>query len=463
MAGWLVGLAALGGCASSPPASSNAVADSGKPNPSIDTPSTPASEPAYLNEGSNDRVIARIALGAGTPQVVTQSQLMKPLIESHGLGTLLLLVQLDLAKQRAADLRVTLSPEEIAAEREATLGKLFEQSDSENDELIEKAEKAKKPDEVARLKKKKQADREDLLVKFLEQQRISPAEMEIVLETNAWLRKMAEPEVRSKITEEMLQERFKRRYNERVRIRHIEVYRVQDAVEAKRRLAAGESFVQVVREMSKNLKSQVLDGELPPFTREDERLPKNFKDAAFALKVGEVSDILQTGESWQIIKLEERIMPTGVKFENVRDTLRKELTEEAVQQAMGYFRQIIGDAIRSSLKIEDPVLERQFREKMEAVTKRADRDRILELERQRANGSATQPAAEHRGTGPAPDFNTGPSPATNPATNPAAPAPAVHPKPAAPAPAAIAPAAVSHVAGATKPAGATTRPAGSPK
>src|SRR5216110_2606730 len=111
---------------------------------------------------------------------------------------------------------------------------------------------------------------------------MSSAELEVVLETNAYLRKMAEPAVKAQITEQVLRERFKLRYNEQAKCRHIQLSRATDAAVAKGRLAKGESFEKVAREMSTNRPTAVLDGELPAFTRLDERIPANFREAAFA-------------------------------------------------------------------------------------------------------------------------------------------------------------------------------------
>jgi parvulin-like peptidyl-prolyl isomerase len=461
----LVVMTAIGGCASSSSAPPSAVAKGSSPgNPPVDPIVTPASLPTYMNDGAADKIVAKISYANAPQRVITMGQLMKPLIESHGLDTLLLLVQLDIAKQYAEDLRVTLSPQEIAAERDATLGKLFEQQDADNDDAIEKAKKLNKPaKEIERLQKKKQDDRNDLLQNFLEKQRISPTELDIILETNAWIRKMAEPDVQAQITDAMLQERFKIRFNERVKVRHIELTNMRDAAEARRRLAAGEPFVQVVREMSKNIKSQVLDGELPPFSREDTRLPDNFKQAAFALKVGEVSETIQTGETYQIIKLESRIMPENVNFEHARDQLRREMTDEAVQKAMGLFRHRIGEAAKVALKIDDPILAQQFQDRTTAAEKRAaDHERILEDQRKAAgNNLTTQPT----GGGPAPDFNHAAPATTQSSTNPATAAPMPRQAPTTTAPARVSPAASASTsaAGASKPVGATTRPAGSPK
>ena len=49
-------------------------------------------------------------------------------------------------------------------------------------------------------------------------------------------------------------------------------------------------------------------------------VPQVFKDTAFALKNGEVSDPVQADNAYHIIKVENRIAPKVVKFEDVKET-----------------------------------------------------------------------------------------------------------------------------------------------
>ena len=51
------------------------------------------------------------------------------MIEAHGLSFLLQLVQLELAKQAAAQQGVTVTPEDVKQERELTFQRMFKESD----------------------------------------------------------------------------------------------------------------------------------------------------------------------------------------------------------------------------------------------------------------------------------------------------------------------------------------------
>ena len=56
---------------------------------------------------------------------ITRAQLQQPLIEAYGLNILLNLVQLELAKAQAQRAGITVSDQDIHAERDLTLGKMF--------------------------------------------------------------------------------------------------------------------------------------------------------------------------------------------------------------------------------------------------------------------------------------------------------------------------------------------------
>ena len=398
------------------------------------------------------------------------SQLLKPMIEANGLNTLILIVQLELAKEAAQDANVKVSPNEMKAEREATLGKMFRQNDEKVQEDVDKALRAGKPELAEKLRKAGEGDRDRFLKQFLDQSHISASELEIVLETNAYLRKVAEPHVQKQITDEVLRKEFAIRYNEQARVRHIQFGKPQDAAIAMGRLKAGEPFEKVASEMSTNQRTRALKGEFPLFSRENPDLPKNFIDAAFALKPGEVSEMVSTGDTYHLIKLEETILPQLVKFEDVRDSLFKDLMDRTITSVMGEIRDNIHKVVIDSLQIDQPVLAAQFAAKKEEASTKANNDRLL-LEQQRDALRATvttQPSATRPATAravPAPPAKTQPVVPSPAMTQPAAKMPTAT-MPAAttrsvPAPAISAPAPpATQPASATRPVSASTRPTG---
>lgn len=337
-------------------------------------PAVPGEQPVNQAKpaAAGDQVIARLN---GRP--ITLAQLQKPLLEGHGLNVLLNLVQLEMARQRVAAAGLTVSDQDVEQERQLTLSKLFQEADkSEYDQLFEQ---------------------------FLQQQHITKTEFDLVIQTNACLRKLAEPLVKDKITEASLQEAFRQLYGETVQVRHIQLANMQEVLEAKRRLASGEPFEKVAREMSRNARTAELGGELPPFSRQA-AYPQAMKDTAFSLKEGEVSDAVMFEGAYHLIKLERRIAPKAVKFEDVKDGLRQDLHERLVQATMKQLRtEISADAIRG-LAIDDPMLKEQYEDKLRRRDQQIrDRQQILqqlEKERQRilqraaTQQSATEPVIE---------------------------------------------------------------------
>lgn len=449
---WCVVLATMTGCAAAPQQPGE--------RPLALAAATPESKAQSAGHGAADpatRIVATISDGRAQKHI-TLDQVLKPLMEAHGLNTLLIVVQLELAKGLAERAGVKVTDADIALERENTLAKLFSENDEKIDADIAKAEKAKNEKKVEELKKQKDTDRATLLKQFMEQQRITASELDLVLTTNLYLRKIAEPQVANQIKDEDVRQEFAIRYNEQIKARHIQVKRPQDAAEVYRRLKEGQPFEQVARDLSTNLTTAALGGELPPFGRGDTRLPQNFKEVAFGLKDGEYSDPVEADGSYHIIKAEHRIQPRVVKFEDVEKSLRQDLTERVTQAVVARIRSDIGQVARTAMKIHDPELAKQFQAKIksfedqQAAAEKAKAD--LEKERQRTIDAAGGPGATQPSdaaapsvvgpkAGPAPAF--GETPATGPASAPAA-APADVP-----------------AAGATKPTGPATQPVGSPK
>jgi parvulin-like peptidyl-prolyl isomerase len=309
------------------------------------------------------------------------------------------------------------------------LAKLFQDFDQGMDEKIDDAQKAGNADRVKKLHQEKDDGHTELLEQFYTQQRLTPGEFNQLLQINTYLRKIAEPLLKDKITDEMLQRQFGAKYGEKVRVRHIQFNRSTDALAAKAQLPGGgnapirapvdaermvNAFAKLASTLSKNPQTAALGGELPAFTLRDERFPQNFKEAAFALKEkGQVSDLVQDGTNFHLILLEERIQPKAVKFEDVRQSLYAELHEEYVAALCKNLRERIADRARTTLKIEEPTLARQYKERLEQREAQL-RGREMAFDEARREQRANAPAD--------PEGPAAPAPATSPAAAPAAPA-----------------------------------------
>lgn len=331
---------------------------------------------------ADNTTIARV--GAS---VITRDQLIKPLLEAHGLPLLLNLVQLEMAKQEAKVAGVTLSPTDAPAEQDRTLDRMF------RDQKAEKTEYAA------------------LLNQFLERRNMSRVEWNLLMEINATLRKVCEAKARGAIKDEQLSTAFMQLYGEKVQVRHIQVSNLQEIAEARRRLAAGETFESIARAMSRNSLTSPLGGEVRPFTMQSP-YPQSFKDAAFVLKnKNEVSSPVQADNAYHLIQLMDRIAPKVIKFEDVKASIREDLEERLVQQMTQDLRAQLSDQATRSLVILEPTLKARYElENQRREEQIRGREEVRkELDRQRET-AATQQAI--------PDLPPAPSdqPASQPAT-----------------------------------------------
>ena len=402
-----VALSAPVGCA---PPSSPPPTPTTPPPPSAlsDRPISASAAPA-----SSSEVIARV----GT-QVITKDELLAPMIEAHGLSFLVHIVQLELAKQATAQQNIQVTPEDVKKERELTFNRMFKESDEALRVKIKEATDKGDNDAVEKLKAELNVDREALLDQYLVQQYtqskqyVTRQEFALVLEMNAYLRKIAEadPRLKNAITEEVLLKQFNATYGEKIVVRHIQCATIADITEARRRLQAGENFGEVARTMSTNKDTAPTGGAVPPFTINATNLPPAFVKMAFELKNGEVSDTVSADNVYHIIKAESRIPPKLVKFEDVKERMRADLYDKIMQAAVAKLRNNLAAQTVSNLKIENPELKAQFdRRLQEGKVRQAEMDEAMKRSRAdmppEAGGEeaapATAPSSKPAGAAPA--------------------------------------------------------------
>jgi parvulin-like peptidyl-prolyl isomerase len=203
-----------------------------------------------------------------------------------------------------------------------------------------------------------------MLARLLEDRGLSDAEFRLSMRVNALLRKIAERRI--EITDETLRAEHELQHGERVRIRHIQMPSLQEINEAHNRLLAGESFAAVARAYSKNVLTSADGGLLPPFTYVDPEVPPVMREIAFQLQAGEVSKPFRVDDSYQIIRVEERLPASSRGLESTRGELSEQLRERLVRERMKKLRDAMITQCR--IRILDAQLRRAYNDRREQLT-----------------------------------------------------------------------------------------------
>lgn len=96
------------------------------------------------------------------------------------------------------------------------------------------------------------------------------------------------------------------------------------------RIRKGEDFAALARQVSQDRDSAAEGGKLPPFARGQAALPLEL--AAFAMKPGELSDVVWTVEGFHILRVDGRLPSVKLPFEAVEEKVKLSLRTERQQQ-----------------------------------------------------------------------------------------------------------------------------------
>jgi len=133
---------------------------------------------------------------------------------------------------------------------------------------------------------------------------------------------------------------------DQVRARHILIKADPEADEAElkearqkivvieERVQAGEDFAELARELSEG-PSAAKGGDLGFFERR--QMVKPFADAAFALKPGEVSGIVQTRFGYHLIKAEDRKPESKMAYEEIQERLEQSLKQQKAEKMLATY------------------------------------------------------------------------------------------------------------------------------
>src|SRR5215831_15068489 len=153
-----------------------------------------------------------------------------------------------------------------------------------------------------------------------------------------WLQR----EIAKRVTPEKMRQRYQERLKstppeEEVRARHILVSTEDEAKALIAELKKGGAFDKLAKEKSTDKASGAEGGDLGWFKKSD--MVKEFADAAFALKKGELTDTpVKTQFGYHVIKLEDRRKAPPPPFEEMADQLREEMAREVVTAQLDQLR-----------------------------------------------------------------------------------------------------------------------------
>jgi peptidyl-prolyl cis-trans isomerase C len=109
----------------------------------------------------------------------------------------------------------------------------------------------------------------------------------------------------------------------------------EKAEEILKKIKAGEDFAKLASDVSDDTGSKPKGGELGFFPKG--RMVKSFEDAAFSLKPGEVSGIVETQFGYHIIKVEEKKEPGMEPFDTAKEKIKQKLLQERTKTKVTEF------------------------------------------------------------------------------------------------------------------------------
>jgi len=160
------------------------------------------------------------------------------------------------------------------------------------------------------------------------------------------LRKLAGEEIQ--VSESDMQRTFQRDYGPRVRCRMIMMDNMRRANEVWDKASRDpESFDRLAREYSIEPNSRALGGSIPPISRYSGN--QTLEDAAFRLKKGEISGLIQVGSRYVILKCEGHTDQVVTDIQEVWEELYDQLSEEKTQERIAQ----VFDELKKNTRVDN--------------------------------------------------------------------------------------------------------------
>jgi parvulin-like peptidyl-prolyl isomerase len=297
---------------------------------------------------------------------ITRGDLDQLLYETYGLRMLFDLVERDLAKNTLEAAHIKIEPKDFVAERKIFMDNI--RGDN------------------------KETDDENLFEQLLQREHLTRAEFDVkVIQTGAYLRKLAASKVVGSISEAVLHRGFEMMYGEKRQIADIELNNVREAQTAAARIKT-EEFGIVASDMSIDQQARPFGGKWAPFSANTQWIPQVIINAAFSMQKGQCSDILEDGGKFHIIKLIDIKEPTIVKYEDVKENVRKELEGRLIEIAMKQMREQL-TLKAQQMHFVDPILKAQWNELVAKQNATTDHQSALKKLNENTIHPATEPAS----------------------------------------------------------------------
>ncbi|MED1058014.1 peptidylprolyl isomerase PrsA [Bacillus mycoides] len=144
-----------------------------------------------------------------------------------------------------------------------------------------------------------------------------------------------------------------------MKVSHILVKDEKTAKEVKEKINNGEDFTALAKQYSEDTGSKEKGGEIAGFA--PGQTVKEFEEAAYKLDAGQVSEPIKTSYGYHIIKVTDKkeLKP----FDEVKDTIRKDLEQQRLQDATGKWKQqVINDLLKEAdIKVTDKEFKDTFK------------------------------------------------------------------------------------------------------
>jgi foldase protein PrsA len=268
----------------------------------------PAPAPAPQAVAPTPERSARALMATVNGQPMYMDSLVDLLVRGHGMAIAQQLIANELVRQEAERQGLRVTDQDVEAEYQRTLRSMISWTQDPNQQ-------------------------QRALAELLAQKRVSRKQWDLTMRRNALLAKLAAKNLT--VSEAELREEFGRQYQRQVEVQHIQTATLADAQKILRMLASGREFAELAIKHSTGASAKS-GGLFPPFGAKSVGVPLAIRQAALAMsRIGEVSDPIQVGTAFHIIKLVRIIETKEVKFEDVKDDLAeivKRQKTRAIQQ-----------------------------------------------------------------------------------------------------------------------------------